>query len=789
MNECINKHFLMLSRFLQLPRQLPKRLPRQLPSQLSNRFSSTNVSRLLTTKPQIILPNTQLIYPQTRLIGTQSNEEQIQQPRSLSNLILDIPRIREMCGAKGGLHGIALVGNQSSGKTSLLEHLIGFDFFVKHSGVASKRPVQIKVYNISGDEQYLKFGEFGEKIYNMEIARKRFAELNNGDFNSEPIQITCFTPYVPDFLVTDFPGHYNTPKPGESKDNPKIVYDMSYNAICDDNTFKFLVMSATADRAASIPLKIIQDEKQFHNTCGVLTRCDLIVNPDPNDASIINKHGRQQLIDLLTDSDYSKYMEMIGVVLRSSADIKRGITIPQKLKMEQEFILSNKLQDQKMGVKYVREKMSQSLIAKTLNDLPELRVQIDNKIDDIHKEKKMLEELSTDDEESIYREVSAATEIMFDTLGNQAPGRVPVEEKIEAKVGDEIDKSVDRVFDNYYKLNKSGTVDFSRYTTKKNLNSREVTLKNQLRSIANNEMIYCADSHDIDKFAETHRHGLFSVPVENDEVEDAYLADLKIKNATYFCQFHLTHESKKNKSSWVRKLEYGIDDLVKEEGLAEKCRQVAIDTMLESVYELLPQSKNSKTNHFFKYIFTKISDQTANEGLVDSLKRNIYKEQSPYAEPWELAHYIENEITDDWKTHRGFFDSTESKLEWTRKYAIFSPEWTFAYKKCLTNRLKRDITRILKMNLSRPLVRNILAFQYKFFLNHDLKPEYEELGKKLQELTNFSVSIDDIEIEAKLISENDSKNKQRIQLEIEKDIQKEKSEKLRKERREKNIRF
>lgn len=174
--------------------------------------------------------------------------------------------------------------------------------------------------------------------------------------------------------------------------------------------------------------------------------------------------------------------------------------------------------------------------------------------------------------------------------------------------------------------------------------------------------------------------------------------------------------------------------------------------------------------------------------MVDSLKRNIYKEQSPYAELWELAHYIEKEITDDWKTHRGFFSSDKSKLEWIRKYDIYSPEWTFGYKKCLKSRLKRDITRILKMNLSRPLVRNILAFQYKFFLNHDLTPEYEELAKKLQELTNFSVSIDDIEIQAKTISDNEHKNKVRIQMEIEKDVEKEKNEQKRKERN-KNLRF
>ena len=47
-------------------------------------------------------------------------------------LSLKAHKIRKLCGEKGGANGIAIVGNQSAGKTSLLESICGFEIFEKH---------------------------------------------------------------------------------------------------------------------------------------------------------------------------------------------------------------------------------------------------------------------------------------------------------------------------------------------------------------------------------------------------------------------------------------------------------------------------------------------------------------------------------------------------------------------------------------------------------------------------------------------------------------------------------
>lgn len=48
---------------------------------------------------------------------------------------------------------IAVVGSQSSGKSSVLESIIGTDFLPRGSGIVTRRPLIIQLNNIKGDSQ------------------------------------------------------------------------------------------------------------------------------------------------------------------------------------------------------------------------------------------------------------------------------------------------------------------------------------------------------------------------------------------------------------------------------------------------------------------------------------------------------------------------------------------------------------------------------------------------------------------------------------------------------------
>jgi dynamin 1-like protein len=62
---------------------------------------------------------------------------------------------------------IVVIGSQSTGKSSLLESIIGKEFLPRGKGIVTRRPIEIQLTNIDTDEkEWAEFGERkGEKIF------------------------------------------------------------------------------------------------------------------------------------------------------------------------------------------------------------------------------------------------------------------------------------------------------------------------------------------------------------------------------------------------------------------------------------------------------------------------------------------------------------------------------------------------------------------------------------------------------------------------------------------------
>lgn len=51
---------------------------------------------------------------------------------------------------KLSLPKVVVLGNQSSGKSSLLEQIVGLDFLPRGTGVVTRRPLELRLNNIPG---------------------------------------------------------------------------------------------------------------------------------------------------------------------------------------------------------------------------------------------------------------------------------------------------------------------------------------------------------------------------------------------------------------------------------------------------------------------------------------------------------------------------------------------------------------------------------------------------------------------------------------------------------------
>ena len=718
---------------------------------------------------------------------------------SLIDLTKKIPKIRSICGQKQGSNGIAVVGNQSAGKTMLIRSLTGFDIFVTKDGAATKRPTLINIVNNTVDDtKYGKFGEFGEKIYDMNKLGQLMAEKNDGDFSKKPIEVTLYTPDVPDLLITDFPGHINTVRiEDDDRDIPQIIEEMSIGAIMDDNTHKLLVMNASVDRAGSIPLGLIQRKKQFHNTTAVITKCDLIVNP--NESGVSPEHGRNKLLTILKDPYYSRHMDFHGVCLRSSAEVLEGITVEDKILSEQKLkdkynlngLLTEKdvkyleekfrkdydgnykVEDRNiyMGIPGIRQKLSEVFVQKSIGQLPSLSEGLNRIKSKKESERDMIGTLSSNPE--IITEISASTEEMFDALGNNSYDRVTIEKRIKKKIDDLVRNAVEGEFEKHFNIDfESEIVD--------TVQTPDARILNKMRSVYNHPSIFRVQDNinaHLEKHYDTTRFGKFADPTTNKEVYDSNTAHIAKHIPMSFFRFEKTGYTKENKNHFMRKLSSIIDGIITKRNLPDECRTVSVNTLKESLKEFRPETSDNLTWEFFEYVYNKIAQRTENDGLIDSLKRVIYKEKTPYADPSELAWHTMNMPHNK---NRGWQDSVIPFFD-TELYPeirpIYGPTWKTAYKEILIDRISKNMHSMINVSLSQPLVRETLEQSFRFFQNKDFTSENSKLEKEISEIEEFQELVADAEELAIQLNDEYQIRKDKIAFDLEKSKNKQKNSK------------
>jgi dynamin 1-like protein len=140
------------------------------------------------------------------------------------NTIELINKIQDAFTTIGGnetldLPQIITVGEQSSGKSSVLEHIVQRDFLPRGSGIVTRRPLVLQLVTIRGDSNEsdpVDYAEFlhvpRRKFYDFnevraEIAKEtdRVAGTNKG-ISRNPIHLKIYSKNVLNLTVIDLPG-------------------------------------------------------------------------------------------------------------------------------------------------------------------------------------------------------------------------------------------------------------------------------------------------------------------------------------------------------------------------------------------------------------------------------------------------------------------------------------------------------------------------------------------------------------------------------------------------------
>ncbi|KAF3171502.1 vacuolar protein sorting-associated protein 1 [Orbilia oligospora] len=293
---------------------------------------------------------------------------------------------------------IVVVGSQSSGKSSVLENIVGRDFLPRGTGIVTRRPLVLQLINraagtnnpsANGDSNdSLKgstdsaanldeWGEFlhipGQKYYDFnkirdEIVKETEAKTGrNAGISPAPIGLRIYSPNVLTLTLVDLPGLTKVPVGDQPKDIEKQIKDMVLKQISKPNAIILAVTAANTDLANSDGLKLAREvDPEGQRTIGVLTKIDLM--DDGTD-----------VVDILAGRIIPLRLGYVPVVNRGQRDIENKKPIQAALEYEKNFFENHKSYRNKAlycGTPYLARKLNLILMMHIKQTLPEIKNRI-----------------------------------------------------------------------------------------------------------------------------------------------------------------------------------------------------------------------------------------------------------------------------------------------------------------------------------------------------------------------------------------------------------------------------
>ncbi|XP_063078278.1 interferon-induced GTP-binding protein Mx2-like [Engraulis encrasicolus] len=228
------------------------------------------------------------------------------------------------------LPSIAVIGDQSSGKSSVLEALSGVAL-PRGSGMVTRCPLELRLKKIKAGEKWRARISYNDKIIDFEdpsVVEHLVVEAQN-DLAGEGcgmshtlISLEILSPDVCDLTLIDLPGIIRVPLPDQPRDIASQVNDLILRFIEKTETINLVVVPCNVDIATTEALQMAKRvDPEGKRTLAILTKPDLVdrgternvlaialnqVIPLSKGYIMVKCRGQQQIIDRISLADAVK---------------------------------------------------------------------------------------------------------------------------------------------------------------------------------------------------------------------------------------------------------------------------------------------------------------------------------------------------------------------------------------------------------------------------------------------------------------------------------------------------
>lgn len=315
---------------------------------------------------------------------------------SLIGLVNRIQRACTMLGDYGGgdnafsslweaLPSVAVVGGQSSGKSSVLESIVGRDFLPRGSGIVTRRPLVLQLHKTEeGSQEYAEFLHLPKRRFtDFAAVRKEIQDETDRvtgrtkQISPVPIHLSIYSPNVVNLTLIDLPGLTKVAVEGQPETIVQDIEVMVRTYVEKPNCIILAISPANQDIATSDAIKLAREvDPSGERTFGVLTKLDLM------------DKGTNAL-DVLEGRSYRLQHPWVGIVNRSQADINKNVDMIIARRKEREYFATSSDYGHlasKMGSEYLAKLLSKHLESVIRARIPSITSLINKSIDELESE-------------------------------------------------------------------------------------------------------------------------------------------------------------------------------------------------------------------------------------------------------------------------------------------------------------------------------------------------------------------------------------------------------------------
>ncbi|KAG6633608.1 hypothetical protein CIPAW_12G059800 [Carya illinoinensis] len=318
---------------------------------------------------------------------------------TMESLISLVNRIQRACTVLGdyaaadtalptlweSLPSVIVVGGQSSGKSSVLESIVGRDFLPRGSGIVTRRPLVLQLQKTDlGLQDYAEFLHMPNKRFtDFSMVRKEIQDETDRltgkskQISPVPIHLSIYSQNVVNLTLIDLPGLTKVAVEGQPESVVRDIENMVRSYVEKPNCIILAITPANQDIATSDAIKLAREvDPTGERTFGVLTKLDLM------------DKGTNAL-EVLEGRAYRLQHPWVGIVNRSQSDINKNVDMIAARWREHEFFARSTDYahlSSKMGSEYLAKILSEYLESVIKARIPGISSLINRSIDELEAE-------------------------------------------------------------------------------------------------------------------------------------------------------------------------------------------------------------------------------------------------------------------------------------------------------------------------------------------------------------------------------------------------------------------